>query len=182
MVEKYFIHSFVNVFGVTPTFLLPIFKNQAGELKFQKLENDNIQSFVDAEIKNFSECLTYQNNLGQEDYTIGNPAIYAIDLPDGSFVYGKRENIEDYYYKNIALFQNNPDFCEYMVDFIRDNPTLGSSHSSILSNSADVKKNHINAKNVNKYAYIEEPEETYRTAVYIKRVGLGLRTKGVKVA
>lgn len=132
MEKELILHSFINVFNVTPTFLLPIFAD-SDKVMFQKIENDIISSFVDAELRKFDECRTYPVKDNKKTYSPGAEAIYAIDLPNEECIYGNRNDIEKYYSENIEIFNNYPDFCEYMLSFIATKPKLEKSFNDKYS-------------------------------------------------
>lgn len=54
MTESMKLHYLINAFGVTPTFLLPVFTDGVTSF-FQDIEHDRISSFSEADLSCFSE-------------------------------------------------------------------------------------------------------------------------------
>ena len=115
--------SFINVFDVAPTFLLPLFTDGDNFL-FQKIENDKIAFFVEANLNMFNDSTKYKIDDGNKIFAIGDNAVYAIDVTERKYVYGDRETIESYYFDNMSFFENHPDFCDYMMSFLRVESTI----------------------------------------------------------
>ena len=104
----------INVFGVKPTFLLPVFTD-GFKFYFQKIEHDIISSFSEADLVCFSECDQIEVGTSIEytaEYTVGSPAIYAVQLPDRNYMIGTSKDILSLYYKNISILSKFSTFLE----------------------------------------------------------------------
>ena len=164
---KFRIHSFKNVFDVTPTFLLPVFTD-GDNFFFQKIDKDIISDFVDAELRKFSDCPEHKFINENKTYSAGNEAVYAIGLPDRECFYGNRKDVEKYYYNNIQSFFEFPKFIKYMQAFIETGP---EKH---MEESTDSIKKIMNSE---KYPHIPKFVETNETARYLRNINFGLRVE-----
>lgn len=124
----------INVFGITPTFLLPIYKDETQIYYTQKIdETDTICDFekVDIEYFNYGSKFYYVNTM--VNYRIGSDPIYAIDY-NGGFIFGTRQIIITFYSNNLFLFEDS-DFVQYMSDFMAENSEIIIKNNSKLTNS-----------------------------------------------
>lgn len=109
----------INVFGITPTFLLPVFRDKIDNCYYaQKSKNNKIIEFEKINIDKYKEFSKIYNVDTYIKYTIGSDTVYSIDYETG-FLFGTREIIISFYRNNTNLF--NDSFISYMSDFIVEN-------------------------------------------------------------
>ena len=120
MVEKlnqYKLCLLINVFGVKPTFLLPIFEND-GQYYFQNICNDKIESFSLAELEPFVECEKY--NVVEKNFyrAIDSCAFYAIEtLCECGYFIGDKKEVLKYYYQHEKVLGSSFSFSNAMKNF-----------------------------------------------------------------
>lgn len=113
----YKLHFLINVFGVSPTFLLPIFKKE-NHYFFQVIENGEIVSFEKADLKQFKNCKRYYvkslTYMVHENY----PPVFGIETYDCNDYYiGKQTDILYYFECNIDKYRQFGHFCHSMNNF-----------------------------------------------------------------
>ena len=118
MSKLLYLSTLINVFNVVPTFLLPVFSD-GSQFYFQVLKNDTIDCFEEADLSNFSACRSY-DIVEQKTFMPKSSAIYAIDMPDGSFIYGDSDFIATNYFKNRSSFEKYPEFVDSMERFLQE--------------------------------------------------------------
>ena len=135
------LYLFLNVFDVTPTFLLPVFTDRT-RFFFQEIENDAIKSFSEADMDYFSDCPQIRP-ISNDVYSVGESAIYAVQFPDGRFISGNSKTLLAYLNEEKALIDRFPVFKENVQEFqkqIYKNETLTiSSQPQITENEIKVK-------------------------------------------
>lgn len=92
MNEEYALFALVNVFDVTPSFLLPIFIND-GKFYFQEINDDKIVSFEEAEVNELFKCKLFIIKESM-NYREGSRAVYAINSANERFFYGSIDMVD----------------------------------------------------------------------------------------
>lgn len=119
------LYLFLNVFDVTPTFLLPVFTDRT-RFFFQEIENDAIKSFSEADLDYFSDCPQIKP-ISNDVYSVGESAIYAVQFPDGRLISGNSRTLLAHLNEEKALIDRFPVFKENVQEFqkqINKNETL----------------------------------------------------------
>ena len=117
MTRFYKLYHLLNVFGVMPSFVLPIFSD-GDAFYFQEIEHDRISSFSKADLTCFSECKMIDVNTPME-YTIGSSAIYAIQCPDSTCFMGHSREILSFFDNYSSMLNQYPVFFDNMQEFKR---------------------------------------------------------------
>lgn len=99
MNAEYTLFALVNVFDITPAFLLPVFIND-GKFYFQEIENDIIISFEEATVNEIFKCKLFQIKESI-NYKKGSRAVYAINSVNDLFFYGSVDMVD----KTAMLFK-----------------------------------------------------------------------------
>lgn len=126
----------INVFGTTPTFLLPVFKDKMNGCYYaQKSKNNKIVNFEEINIEKYKLNSKLYIVDTYVKYRIGSDTVYSIDYETG-FIFGTREIIISFYRNNSNLF--NDDFIEYMSDFIAENQdVIKNTNFALAENHKD---------------------------------------------
>ncbi len=113
----YKLHFLINVFGVSPTFLLPVFKKENNYF-FQVIENGKIVSFEKADLQQFNDCKRYYiKSLTYMVYEDCSP-VFSIETPDcHNYYIGKQIDILYYFECNKDKYQKFDHFCHSMENF-----------------------------------------------------------------
>ena len=140
--EKKILCYCINVFNITPTFLLPVFKNEIDNTYYaQKSENNKIINFEEIEINKYRLYSKIYDVDTYVKYEIGSDTVYSIDYETG-FLFGTREIIISFYRNNIKLF--NDEFTSYMSDFIAYNQDVIKNTNFALEKISKGEPNHNN--------------------------------------
>ena len=172
--NNYKLHMLINVFDISPAFLLPIY-NKDDEYYFQCLMDHRIRDFTIASMEKFEECKQY--TVDENIYkTTGDSALYAIEIADGThYVYGDSKYVIDYYSGNMELFESCDYFKEIMEDFkkIKNTTNLPSCISNDVSFEliSEISLRDKLYKNISSYLYnpvsysnvpISKPKKRFR--------------------
>lgn len=135
----------INVFGTTPTFLLPVFKDENNSHYYaQKSKNNKIVSFEEINIEKYKLHSKLYNVDTYVKHKIGSDSVYSIDYNDG-FIFGTREIIISFYRNNFNLFNEN--FASYMSDFIAENQDVIKNTNYALAERMNYKPITLNFYN-----------------------------------
>lgn len=116
------LNRLINVFGVKPTFLLPVFTD--GEKPyFQEIKHNRISAFSEAILEEFSECEQIQVESSPA-YAVSAPAVYAVQLPDGSYVMGDSMRIRTLWAEHSSVLSQYPVFVENTQAFLQETKPL----------------------------------------------------------
>lgn len=118
MSNIYKLVRFINVFGIMPTFLLPVFALK-GKPFFQVIENDVIREFIEADMTVFSGCEQIQVEC-LKDYTINDRALYALQLHDRSIVIGDSLVIRAFWIQHKSVLSKQSNFTKKMLSFLQE--------------------------------------------------------------
>ena len=123
IIGKYKLFSLINVFGATPTFLLPVFEKE-GIYYFADINKGKIENFSKADITQFKQCKTYYTNK-DDIYNVGDFAIYAIeDYSMNDYIVGNYNDIINYFNLNRKSYEQFVSFCNKMERFIEKSKCL----------------------------------------------------------
>lgn len=152
---NYKLFSLINVFGATPTFLLPVFEKE-GIYYFEDIKNGKIEDFSIADITQFEHCKTYQTNK-DDFYTVGDSAIYAIDdFHLKNYIVGNYDEIITYFKLNRRLYEQFHYFCNKMDRFIDESESFEKTE-----NIKKCKNTKLIKRSPNFLSYPIEPTETF---------------------
>lgn len=181
MSEYLYLSALINVFGVIPTFLLPVFSN-GRQFFFQVIENNAIAHFEIADLSQFAESPAYQIS-DRSLYAPKCPAVYAIDMPGGKYVFGNSDFIADAYLSNQPDFNECPDFIASMERFLKQTEAEAFYRSKCKSSASLVPVNtihywdNISMQSFNTKKYLEQidlADISQDFMVYFSKNNMGL--------
>ena len=118
MNNKLILYCCINVFNISPTFMLP-FKDIDNDIYYAQCSSENvIVGFEKIEIDQYRlmSKIYYLDTINY--FSIGSNTVYSLDYNKG-YIYGSCSQIISFYRNNLMLFDNR--FVQYMSDFITKN-------------------------------------------------------------